>query len=90
MRNEIVDTAEDGRLVRLRTNAQHEIDDALKSLETLQDWSGLNDEETNLGKGSAFLTEVKKRGNDARMLIGKLKRVQKRMSQSRSPESLAA
>lgn len=76
-------------MVRLRKNAQQEIDAAVDSLEKMKDWSGLNDEETKLGKGSAFLQEVKKRGSDARALIGKLKSLQRRMSQSRIVESLA-
>ena len=89
MRNHIVDTAEDGRMVRLRKNAQQEIDAAVDSLGKMKDWSGLNDEETQLGKGWAFLQDVRKRGSDAKVLIGKLKSLQRRMSQSRNLESLA-
>ena len=39
-RKPIVDTAEDGRVLRLRTNAQTEILAALDSLEKMKNWSG--------------------------------------------------
>eukprot|EP00974_Lingulodinium_polyedra_P035686 3424937-Lingulodinium_polyedra.AAC.1 len=47
-RKNIFDTAEDGRVVRLRNNAQQEIETAFGSLATLKDWSGIRDEETKL------------------------------------------